>query len=61
MREINYWDTKQDRSQAGSAWNIMSYLLTGTNDYKIEVDKDSLVKVIDEFNKKSYVTKSNSK
>ena len=47
-KQINYWDTKQERAQAGKVWNIMSYILSGVNDYT--VDRESLEEVVKKLN-----------
>ena len=48
-KQINYWDTPDEKRNAGKAWNIMSYILSGVSDYT--VDKESLKKVINKLNK----------
>jgi hypothetical protein len=49
MKKVNYWDTPDEKRNAGKAWNIMSYILSGVNDYT--VDKESLKEVVKKLNK----------
>jgi hypothetical protein len=48
MRKINYWNTPEEKRKAGKAWNMMSYILSGVNDYTVDIE--SLEEVVKKLN-----------